>query len=325
MENLLAEIPLTVKAAPSETEKNILSCLAYFSVFGYPLTENEIREYIHFKSCEGDEFYSAIKNLEKEEIIRFDGRFYSLAIDEDFSERRKNGNALAEVCWHKAKKYSAVISGFPFVRAVFISGSLSKNFMDQNSDIDYFIVTHPGRLWLCRTLLALYKKIFLLNSRKYFCINYFVDTSNLAIPERNLFTATELLTLATMMNRNMYAEIIKLNSWTREFLPGKIASNFSSVENVQASALKKITEKFLSGLPGSLLDNFCLWITLRFWKIKFRNKNADWFDNELRSTKYVSKHHPNSFGKKVKEKYFEKLRELDLKYDFTLAEEIRFN
>jgi hypothetical protein len=325
MEDSVTDISFAEKIVLAETEKNILSCLAYFSVFRYPLTEEEIKEYIHFNGCSSADINSAIKNLKVQGIVRFDEEYYSLSIDENHSARRKKGNMLAKLSWQNAKKYSSIISGFPFVKAVFISGSLSKNFMDENSDVDYFIVTSPGRLWLCRTLLALYKKIFLLNSRKYFCINYFVDTGHLAIPDRNLFTATELLTLVPMMNGKCYSEMLKQNAWTKHFLPGKSTFCSNADEHSKSSAIKSIVEKLFSGVPGNLLDIFCLWFTLKFWKIKFRKKGAEWFHHELRSTKYVSKHHPNSFEKKVKEKYVEKLQLLDREFELTLAEHQRFS
>ena len=84
---------------------------------------------------------------------------------------------------------------FPFVRGVFLSGSISKGFMSESDDIDYFIITAPGRLWLTRTLLILFKKIFLFNSFRNFCLNYFIDSENLYIPEHNRYTATEIVFL----------------------------------------------------------------------------------------------------------------------------------
>ncbi len=57
-------------------------------------------------------------------------------------------NRLAEIRLKDAKKYARVIANFPFIQAVFISGSLSKHVMKPNSDIDFFIITKPDRLWL---------------------------------------------------------------------------------------------------------------------------------------------------------------------------------
>src|SRR5690606_20772121 len=124
---------------------------------------------------------NALNNLIKQGIVfNLDG-FFSLQNQKELVTRRLNGNHKAQWFLKKAKKWSNFIGSFPFVRGVFISGSLSKNFMTADSDVDYFIITKPGRLWLARTLLVVFKKIFLLNSRKFFCVNYFIDENHLEI------------------------------------------------------------------------------------------------------------------------------------------------
>ena len=42
---------------------------------------------------------------------------------------------------------------------------------------------------------------------KNFCINYFVDSENLEIQEKNIFTATELVTLLPTFGREMYENL----------------------------------------------------------------------------------------------------------------------
>ena len=58
----------------------------------------------------------------------------------------------------RAKWGASIIAAFPFVRAVGISGSLSKQYADENSDIDYFIITAANRLWIAKNLPAYFQK-----------------------------------------------------------------------------------------------------------------------------------------------------------------------
>jgi predicted nucleotidyltransferase len=45
----------------------------------------------------------------------------------------------------KAKAVAKFLSWFPYIRGIAISGSLSKNFADENSDLDFFIITAANR------------------------------------------------------------------------------------------------------------------------------------------------------------------------------------
>ena len=71
-----------------------------------------------------------------------------------------------------AKRVGTFIHRFPYVRGVYLSGSLSKHgITGKDDDLDFFIITKAGRVWAAKLLLIAFKKIVLLNSEKYFCIN----------------------------------------------------------------------------------------------------------------------------------------------------------
>ena len=90
---------------------------------------------------------------------------------------------------------------FPFVRGVFISGSLSKRCAAEKEDVDYFIVTSANRLWIARTIMHLYKKLTYLRGRQdRYCMNYFIDEEALEIKEKNIFTAVEMITASRSLS-----------------------------------------------------------------------------------------------------------------------------
>ncbi len=139
--------------------------------------------------------------------------------DNEAVRRRIDGNLRASARLKTARRYTKIMAAFPFVQGVFISGSLSKGFAGPDDDIDYFIVTNPRRLWLTRSLLTLFKKFFLVNSHRNFCINYFVDTQHLAIRQQNRFTATELAFLLPTYNSQLHQRILQENEWIRNYYP----------------------------------------------------------------------------------------------------------
>jgi len=220
----------------------------------------------------------------------------------------------------KALKYSAIISYFPFVRGVYLSGSLSKGYADKDSDVDYFIITEPGRLWLSRMMLALFKRLFLFNSHKYFCINYFIDTDSLEIQDKNIFTAIELATLITMCNTGLYRKLMQSNAWIKDFFPNTIMECISG-ENIPAneSRIKGFIEKLFQGKWGDSLDTLCYKITLKKWQRKFKTLTKEEFELNLRSKKNVSKHHPRGFQTKILNAYRKNIKEFEQKFHINLS------
>ena len=230
-----------------------------------------------------------------------------------------DGEKRAAPARRKAIKYSAWIASFPFVRGVCISGSLSKGTMDAAADIDYFIITHPGRLWLSRTLLVLFKKIFLLNSRKYFCINYFITTDNLQIPDQNIFTATESATLIPTYNHSLYGQFHRSNEWVRNYYPQFRMRTEEWCVTEKWKPVKRFSEAIFGGVIGEKLDAFCFRLTLRYWKRKFSDFDETTFDHRLRSRNNVSKHHPQGFQEKVLKAYESQIRKFEDEHSLSLG------
>ena len=214
----------------------------------------------------------------------------------------------------------SLISNFPFVEAVGVSGSLSKGYYDTDSDIDFFVITKHNKLWICRTLLMVYKKTFLLNSRKYFCVNYFISSQQLEIEEKNRFTATELKTLIPMQGKDYFEQFYKCNNWVTNYF-SKFNSNCNQIPTIKKPLLTKSIEFVLDNGFGNTIDLFFKSITLRKWKAKFDYLSEEDFKIALKSTKNISKHHPSNFQKKVILSLNSKLEEVQKKFNLVLQKE----
>lgn len=282
----------------------VIRTLLYFDIFDYPLTKEEISAFSSERSSL-EEIELSLDSLVNNGVIYKYGEFFLARNENGFVARRKLGNELAAEFLTRARKYSRLISKFPFVKGVCISGSLSKGYADENSDVDYFIITSPGRLWVCRTFLIAFKKLFLLNSKKYFCVNYFVDETNLVIPDRNIYTAIEMATLLPMVNEEAWRGLMEKNDWVQEMLPNNSRSEFNvpglalNQDPGIPNAFKRLLEYIFSGTLGSYLEARFQRITTGHWKRKFPQFNKEEFDHRFRSGKTVSKHHPNGFQSRV--------------------------
>jgi predicted nucleotidyltransferase len=295
-----------------------LKTILYFSIFNYPLKLEEICSFSISKDKETiqkdlDELVS------KKIICQLEG-FYLIDNNHKAIEKRKKGNQMALEALVKAKERATFISKFPFVEAVGVSGSLSKGYYDAESDIDFFVITKPNKLWLCRTFLMLYKKIFLFNSRKYFCINYFMSSNSLEVAEKNRFTATEIKTLIPFQGKSAFETFYKKNGWVSDVF-GEINPELESIGTIQKPMLTKMLEKVFDAKIGNVVDRLFKNFTVYFWKIKFRQMHDDDFKIALKSTKNISKHHPLNFQKKVISALNEKYEEIRKTHNIELPKE----
>lgn len=297
----------------NDVDAQILRTLLYYDIFNYPLTSGEIFRFFGAEQKDESVLAAGLQNLCNRQVIFRFKNFYSLKNNSASTERRIKGNREAEKYLILAKKKSAFIANFPFVRAVFASGSLSKGYMDENSDLDFFIITEPGRLWIARTLLVIYKRLFLLNSHKYFCVNYFVDEKHLEIEEKNLFTATELATVWPLYGAAQYKNLHVANGWLKSYFPNYSARNTSDVPFTKLSPVKKMLEKIINTFFGKALEDYFQKKTLSRWRSQYeKNYSASDFKIAFKSKSYASKNHPRNFQRSVMEVYQEKLKSFGL-------------
>jgi hypothetical protein len=304
-------------------EHTIARTLFYFELFSYPLTAREIWQFAHFESSESthaatgetfEVFQEKLQYLVKRGIVFQFQDFFQTQCQPEWVERRMDYNRRADAFLPKAQRMARFIAAFPYIRTVCVSGSLSKHCMRPDSDIDFFLITTPGRLWLARTLLVLFKKVFLFNSHKYFCVNYFIDTEHLEIEEQNLFTATEVVTLLPMRGQEWYHAFCQTNQWAWQQYPHYSPRPTHTVPPDKSSRFKRSAEWLLGGTLGDWLDRQAMRTTIHFWRKKFRHLDDHTFSVALKSRRYVSKHHPLYFQKKVLEHLAERMQEMNMSH-----------
>ncbi len=283
-------------------KKEIIINLLYAEVFSHPLKKEEIENYSPHKTTSKD-LEQAFDELVNGNVIKSKDDYYYVFEEGEKINKRLKGNDSADKMMPKAKKIARFIHKFPFVEGVGISGSLSKGVLHDDADFDFFIITKPNRLWVARTLLILYKKVFLLNSRKFFCVNYFIDTDNLEIEEKNRFTAMEIATLIPASG-----EIMQLFYSENEWIESYLCHQYDGEENITSlrkPILSKLITGSLKGKFGEWMDDKFMRMTFNRWQKKFGTFDSKKFDLTMKTRKYVSKHHPSDFQNKILVKHEE--------------------
>lgn len=288
--------------------RNILATLAYFDMFDYPLTYGEIFLFLGEKHCQL-EFKEALNCLvSAKKVYQFD-TFFSLKNDYLIVIRRNRGNQKAAQMITKAKEVGRLLIKFPYVRGIGISGSLSKNYADDKSDIDLFIITAKNRLWVARTLMHCFKKFtFLVNKQHHYCMNYYIDEQQLQIAEKNIYTAIETDTLIPLEGELVFEKFYAANSWSRVLLPNKTL-RLASAKPLQKYFLKSLIETLLNNKLGELLDNLFLKVTSNRWTKKTEEKrlNLRGIVMGMSAEKHFAKPDPANFQKGLIERYKNKL------------------
>jgi len=289
---------------------SILKTLAYFDIFEYPLKASEIRKFCEQKLTE-DQFNAALNVLLSESFIFKLEEFYCLRNDFSVAEKRKKGNDRAALLFPKAFEIGAFLYKFPYVRGIGISGSLSKNFVDEKGDIDFFILTKANRLWVARTIMHFFKKLtYIFGKQHSYCMNYYLDETALEIEEKNVYTATEVKTLVPVAGSGSMTIFFATNEWTNGWLP-----NFQNDEEKiadRSSGFKRFFEWLLNNRIGEAMDNYLFRLTTKRWLRKENQgkKNIKGRVMSLLTSKHFAKSNPDFYQERIIEKYNDKVAAL---------------
>lgn len=221
----LQQSPCLAAPTPREIEQAALRAVAYADVFGYPLQAAEIHRYLHGVAASLQATSAALARCsEPGGSLSSRNGYYTLRGRENLVDVRRRRAALADQLWPAAVTYGHLIASFPFVRMVAVTGSLAWHNIDDSPtlghppDIDYMIVTEPGRLWLCRWVIGALRHVLRLR-RVFICPNYIISTRALALADRNLFTAYELARMTPIAGLGMHRRLRRANPWVQAYLP----------------------------------------------------------------------------------------------------------
>ncbi len=311
--------PLISKSL-SVIKENILETLAYFDLFDYPLSRAEIYLFLKNKH-DFDVFEDALRSLLEAGIIHQFDKFYTLKNDQYLVVRRNEGNQKAAELIKVAGKVGNLLIRFPYVRGIAISGSLSKNFADDNSDIDLFIITAKNKLWIARTIMHCFKKLtFLVNKEHLFCMNYYIDEQELEIAEKNIYTAIEIATLIPLQGDTIFDSFFASNAWTRNYLPNK-NMRIACAKPVRPGFFKNLVELLFDNVAGNKIDDMLMRITGNRWLKKTEQKkvNSHGIIMGMETGKHFAKPDPKNFQSKLLLRHYARVSRVLRSYEESLV------
>lgn len=286
----------------------VLQALIYADVFDYPLTGDEIWQWlVGVRAGNKGRVKKQITELGAKKVIKSQGNYFFLKGREKIVELRKKREKWSEEKLILAQKVAEKIGRLPGIKTVGVTGALSVHNAKEDDDIDLLIISSADSLWLTRLLILLLAPVLGIKRRKpkdknikdKICLNLFLDESHLKIEPENLFLAHEICQVRPLINKDKtYEKFLWGNRWIKKYLPNAI--KITSYQD------NKLTKK-------SLIANCQLLIT-------FLNKLAFSFQYQYMKPKMtkekISLHqaffHPLDLEPKILRQYEEKLKDLTI-------------
>ena len=305
-------------------QQAIIRTLVYFDLSNYPLTSNEIKNWLY--KYEVQDFSDLLKILDemvKQHQIEEKFSFYCLPGRQESVENRRRNLVISELKLKKARRAAKFIRCVPFLRAIFVCNTVAAGTAQDVSDIDFFIIAQHGRVWLVRFFTNIILRLFNLrtygnNNSDKICLSFYVDDNNLNLEklkatENDIHFAYWITQMIPIFDPDGYwKKFLIANYWLKDYFPN-LLNNYFFVNLVERGSIAKVWKKAWEimwfGAYGNMLEK-----QARDWqmlKIKLSTKEkAELNDNGVVLNDGVIKLHENDTRKSCAMEWEEKSQTL---------------
>ncbi|MBI4215202.1 MAG: hypothetical protein HY602_00565 [Parcubacteria group bacterium] len=260
----------------------ILSALAYFDVFDYPLTLLEVYQYRFQRevltasdNMSLPDVEAALNILISAQKIQYKEGFYFLTGRERVASLRLKKYKIAYEKYKIAKWVAGWLSRFPFIRLLAVCNTLAYSNAEDRSDIDFFIIAHSRRIWTSRFLCVLALAVFGMrpkpeNKSDKICLSFWVSRDNLnllpiAKDPYDIYLYYWIARLAPLYDAGgVYEEFLKANQWVRGYIPDFLPYQPIDQRRLDRSSwAKRFCEWALNGMAGEMIERLLKAVQLR--------------------------------------------------------------
>ena len=238
------------------SKKAILQTLIYSDLFDSPLRFEQVYTFLLSSKPYPKEVIK--KQIGQIPQVQKKDTYFFLVGREKLRVLRKKREQYSYEKKEKAKKIAKIISFLPTIFFVGISGGVAIENADKDDDIDFFILTKKGTVWitrLCVVLILFSLGVLRTRSTKNIsdriCVNMLLDETAIAIDIKlqDIYCAHEIVQLVPLYQRkNMYDTFIQANTWILQYMPHAFYIE-QRVENYPARSFFDSFLSFLLSLP----------------------------------------------------------------------------
>jgi len=190
--------------------------LRFYEIMKYPVPKNN-ELFFQYSKAEPTNANKMLKNIDEDE-------------NGDWFSRDQKSEYMDEYI-KEIKRLKSTFQSIPFIEQIFLCNSISFNALDENSDIDLFIIAKPWRIRTVKfrsmILFALkWAKRLWKKTRKKICLSFFItsDAQNLypiSLPSLDIYLAywTAHLVLIYQPNKEINNSFFESNKWVKWILP----------------------------------------------------------------------------------------------------------
>ncbi len=165
----------------------IIEVIAFFDLFDYPLTSWEIWIFGNWKFGDNQvnkvKYQDVINVLEGEKlnnIVEQKNGFYFFAGRENIIKTRMARYNYTDKKIKRALRVAKLFKFIPWIKIIAVSNIIGSHNLKKKSDIDFFIITEPGRIWITRFFCAGLMELLGLRPKEgdeqdKICLSFFVS------------------------------------------------------------------------------------------------------------------------------------------------------
>lgn len=209
----------------------ILRTIAYFDLFDFPLTELEVWKFLRKpEAVSFSEVQTTLEELHETQKLETQCGFWFVSGRADHVRVRQERYLIAERKYKKVLQAVRWLKWIPGIRLIAVANTLAWSHAREGSDLDLFIITRPGRLWLSRFLAVVPFMILGLRPRRNrerdtFCFSFFatersLDFSSLRVIPEDPYFLYWLTSLFPLYDPDGLLEAVwEMNPWLQTELP----------------------------------------------------------------------------------------------------------
>jgi len=270
--------------------QSLLQTLAYFDIFEYPLTREELYRFLWQpkENLDFSEFVQVLEETVQNDLkgkVETQGGYYFFFGKSEYIPKRERKILYTEEKLTIAKRAAQKLRYIPFVKALFVCNQLPVG-VKKGSDIDVFIVIKRGRMWLTRAIITAVLSFFLLRRTNksiadLICLSFYVtddnlDLSSICITAPDVYQAYWTDHLIPVYDPyDFHTQIREKNAWVQSYLPHSsepypILKRWSVTDFWLTRGVKKFLEWVFGGFIGFIVEKQIRFLQLQKMKMSER-------------------------------------------------------